>query len=88
MRVAHRIGVAVAAVLSLCVGAARAEPPTATNCAQTAPVCAVKAGTRQSYWNACQANRDGAIIVLAGECPAYQTQTVVEEGAVACSVQG
>ena len=70
MRVAHRIGVAVATVLSLCVGAARAEPTSPTNCAQTAPVCAVKAGTRQSYWNACQANRDEATIVLAVECPA------------------
>jgi len=70
MRAVHRIGIAVATVLSLGTGAAHAEPTTPTNCAQTAPVCAVKAGTRQSYWNACQASRDGATIVLAGECPA------------------
>jgi hypothetical protein len=35
-----------------------------------APVCAVKAGQRQSYWNEAVAGRDGAIILLAGECPA------------------
>ena len=65
MRAVHRI---VAAVLSLGIAAAHAQPMTPANCAQTAPVCAVKAGTRQSYWNACQASRDGATIVLAGEC--------------------
>ena len=70
MRAVHRIGMAVATVLSLDTGAAHAEPTTPTNCAQTAPVCAVKAGTRQSYWNACRASWDGATIVLAGECPA------------------
>jgi hypothetical protein len=67
MRAVHRT---VVAVLSLGVAAAHAQTITPANCAQTAPVCAVKGGTRQSYWNACQATRDGAIVVLAGECPA------------------
>ena len=35
-----------------------------------APVCAVRAGDRQSYWNEQAARRDGAFILLAGECPA------------------
>jgi len=35
-----------------------------------APVCAVKAGQRQSYWNEAVARGDGAIVLLAGECPA------------------
>jgi hypothetical protein len=35
-----------------------------------APVCAVKAGDRQSYWNERAARLDGALVVLAGECPA------------------
>jgi hypothetical protein len=35
-----------------------------------APVCAVKAGDRQSYWNERVARLDGALVVLAGECPA------------------
>ena len=33
-------------------------------------VCAVKAGQRQSYWNDGVAQRDGAMVLLAGECPA------------------
>jgi len=35
-----------------------------------APVCAVKAGQRQSYWSEAEARRDGAMVLLAGECPA------------------
>jgi hypothetical protein len=34
-----------------------------------APVCAVKAGERQSYWNEAVARRDGAMVLLTGECP-------------------
>ena len=34
-----------------------------------APVCAVKAGERQSYWSDEGARRDGAMVLLAGECP-------------------
>ena len=33
-----------------------------------APVCAVLAGERQSFWNECQAQRAGALILSAGEC--------------------
>jgi len=33
-----------------------------------APVCAVLAGDKQSYWNECQARRAGALILSAGEC--------------------
>ncbi len=32
-------------------------------------VCAVKAGEMQSYWNVCDAKRDGALVMFAGECP-------------------
>jgi hypothetical protein len=42
----------------------------AANVNEGAPVCAVKAGQRQSYWNEEAARRDGALVVLAGECPA------------------
>lgn len=35
-----------------------------------AGVCAVEAGQRQSYWNEAAARRDGALVVLPGECPA------------------
>ena len=48
-------------------------PPAAqqlTACAAVqAPVCAVLAGDRQSYWNECLAERAGAIVLRAGECP-------------------
>jgi hypothetical protein len=33
-------------------------------------VCAVKAGQRQSYWTEGVAQRDGAMVLLVGECPA------------------
>lgn len=42
----------------------------AANSNGAAPVCAVKAGQRQSYWNEAVARRDGALVLLAGECPA------------------
>jgi hypothetical protein len=70
MKTVYWIGVAVAAVLSLGAGAGLADPTKPSNCAQPAPVCAVKAGAKQSYWNACQASRDGAFVLLTGECPA------------------
>ena len=69
MRAAYRVGAAVT-ILSVGFATAHADPTNPSTCVQTAPVCAVKAGTRQSYWNACQASRDGAIVVLTGECPA------------------
>jgi len=33
-----------------------------------APVCAVLAGDKQSYWNEDEARRAGALILSAGEC--------------------
>jgi hypothetical protein len=30
----------------------------------------VKTGERQSYWTDAAARRDGAVVLLAGECPA------------------
>jgi hypothetical protein len=33
-------------------------------------VCATKYGMRQNYWNAWQAQADGATILFLGECPA------------------
>jgi hypothetical protein len=33
-------------------------------------VCAAKAGKRLSYWNTQAADQDGAVVILAGECPA------------------
>ena len=33
-------------------------------------VCAVKYGVRQNYWDAGTAQRDGATMIFAGECPA------------------
>ena len=33
-------------------------------------VCASKYGMRQNYWNAWQAQADGATILFLGECPA------------------
>ena len=33
-------------------------------------VCAVKYAMRQNYWTAQAAQRDGAVVIFAGECPA------------------
>ena len=33
-------------------------------------VCATKYGMRQNYWNASQAQADGATVIFLGECPA------------------
>jgi hypothetical protein len=61
---------AVALLLFTAAPSGAQSQQAAAACARAAPVCAVKAGTKQSYWNACQASRDGAVVVLAGECPA------------------
>jgi hypothetical protein len=37
--------------------------------AGTGIVCAIKAGSRRSYWTAQAAAADGAIVLYAGECP-------------------
>jgi hypothetical protein len=69
MRSTFRIAVAALAALLLSVMTARAQQPPA-NCAPvTAPVCALKNGTRQSYWNECLAARDSAQVIRVGECP-------------------
>ena len=70
MREIARTAVAVLAVLLLVASPTRAQPKQPENCARAAPVCAIKAGTKQSYWNECRAGRDGATVVLVGECPA------------------
>jgi hypothetical protein len=69
MRSTFRIAVAAVAVLLVSVMATRAQQPPASCAPVTAPVCAIKNGTKQSYWNACLAARDGAPVVRTGECP-------------------
>jgi hypothetical protein len=44
------------------------QPPSVCQEGKTI-VCAVKAGEMQSYWNICDAKRDGALVMFAGECP-------------------
>jgi hypothetical protein len=58
----------VAIVLLLPILGSRAQQPPAANCAQVAPVCALKDGNKQSYWNVCLAARDGAQLLYPGEC--------------------
>jgi hypothetical protein len=70
MRMIWLPGIAAVLILLLTPGPICAQSQQTASCAQVAPVCAVKSGTRQSYWNACQASRDGAFVLLAGECPA------------------
>jgi hypothetical protein len=71
MRRTFRTGVLTVAMLLLSIVATRAQQPQPpANCAPvTALVCALKNGTRQSYWNECQAARDGAQVIRTGECP-------------------
>ena len=56
--------------LVLLFGCAAQPPQLAASVNSQARVCAVKGGERQSYWNEPAAERDGAFVVLAGECPA------------------
>ena len=73
----YRIAAGAFVILLLFGTAARAQqwsnfPPAAQQpaaCAVQAPVCAVLAGDRQSYWNECLAQRAGATVLRAGECP-------------------
>jgi hypothetical protein len=58
----------VAIVLLLPILGSRAQQPPPAACAQVAPVCALKDGNKQSYWNQCLAARDGAAILYPGEC--------------------
>ncbi len=65
-----RTAIAAVAVLLLPMMATRAQPQQPANCAPVvAPVCAVKDGMKQSYWNECLARRDGALVLRIGECP-------------------
>jgi hypothetical protein len=68
MHRACQTGIAAAALLLLSGMASRAQAPQPANCAQVAPVCAVKNGYRQTYWNACLAARDAAEFLYIGEC--------------------
>ena len=70
MQLAFRTGIAAAALLLLSMMATRAQPPPPAGCPPaTALVCALKNGSKQSYWNACLAARDGAQVIRTGECP-------------------
>jgi hypothetical protein len=69
MRRTFRIGAAAIAFLFLSVLASRAQQAPAAPCAPVvAPVCALKDGNKQSYWNECLAARDGAQLLYPGEC--------------------
>ena len=68
---------AIFLLLGTAAGAQNRPPGTQqpTGCAPVeAPVCAVLASKKQSCWNACLAQRAGALILNAGECrnkPSY-----------------
>ncbi len=65
-----RTAIAAVALLLLAAAATRAQPQQPASCAPVvAPVCALKDGTKQSYWNECLARRDGALVLRIGECP-------------------
>jgi hypothetical protein len=63
-----RTGVAALLILLFPAAAGQAQQPPPANCAQVAPVCALKNGTRQTYWNTCLAARDAAEFLYPGEC--------------------
>jgi hypothetical protein len=67
----HRIlrtGIAALAMLLLPLAVTDAQQPAPPECAQNAPVCGLKNGTRQTYWNNCLAARDSAELLYPGEC--------------------
>jgi hypothetical protein len=68
MRGTFRIGAAAIALLFLPVLASPAQQAPPAACAQVAPVCALKDGNKQSYWNECLAARDAAQLLYPGEC--------------------
>lgn len=63
-----RTGLAAFAVFLLPLIAADAQQPAPPDCTVNVPVCGLKDGSRQTYWNACLAARDGAELMYAGEC--------------------
>jgi hypothetical protein len=70
---AMRFSSIAAFALVALTGNATVAPPTPppSVCPEgTTIVCAVKDGEMQSYWNVCDAKRDGALVMSAGECPA------------------
>ena len=64
-----RSSVAVLSIVFTVLGCAAQPPQVAASGNAQLPVCAVKGGDRQSYWSEQAARRDGAFVVLAGECP-------------------
>jgi hypothetical protein len=68
MQSAFRNGIAALTISLLPVVGSQAQQPVPAECAQNAPVCALKGGDRQTYWNACLALRDGAQFLYAGNC--------------------
>lgn len=68
MQKTFRVGIAALAIVLLPMIAVEAQQPTPTECAQNAPVCALKGGDRQTYWNFCLAARDGAQFLYIGSC--------------------
>jgi hypothetical protein len=68
MRRTFRTAIVAVAVLLLPIFGSRAQQQPPAACAQVAPVCALKDGNKQSYWNVCLAARDGAQLLYPGEC--------------------
>jgi hypothetical protein len=63
-----RTGIAALAMLLLPLVAADAQQPAPPDCTANAPVCGLKNGSRQTYWNNCLAARDSAELLYTGEC--------------------
>jgi len=68
MQRTFRTCLAALAVLLLPLVVADAQQPVQPECAVNAPVCGLKNGSRQTYWNACLAARDAAELLYPGEC--------------------
>lgn len=68
-RPAQAFFIALSALVAL-LGCEAQPPQVAASGSAQLPVCAIKGAERQSYWNDQAAQRDGAFVVLAGECPA------------------
>ena len=68
MRRTLQAGIAAIAVLLQPATETDAQQPRPADCAQSAPVCALKNASKQTYWNTCLAARDAAELLYAGEC--------------------
>ena len=73
MRRALTSGIAALTIVLLPVIVSQAQQPSPADCTQAAPVCGLKNGSRQTYWNACLAARDGAQFLNVGECRGYRS---------------